>query len=237
MRPNTRLKSPSATSCMKRHSIDTGASDNRGGATRSDDVSASLASLGSSTPLGKSIEVILICCARENDTRLTTNCSLARILARVSFGSPGARLPMPTPTVAGLEPNTLENENGAAFTDPFLSLVVIHAMGRGMTVARSSLYRSAGFKTSKSNNIPIFQIEDWASRASGGFAHLDFISSRYRSAKIPRSRATKMPARPAAFPKLSCHGPADRGCRMLYRRGGTALESLADIARRAASNR
>src|SRR5580704_9919663 len=133
MRPSTRLKSPSATSCMKRHSIDTGASDNRGGATRSDDVSGSLASLGSSTPLGKSIEVILICCARENDTRLTTNCSLARILARVSFGSPGARLPMPTPTVAGSEPNTLKNENGAAFTDPFLSLVVIHAMGRGIT--------------------------------------------------------------------------------------------------------
>src|ERR1700738_740301 len=117
------------TSCMDVHSNDTGASLIRGTATGSDGVNASPASRDSARPFGNAIEVILICCASENGTRLTTNCSLARILARVSFGWPGDRLPIPTPTVAGSDPKTLKKENGAAFTSPQASRVVIHAIG------------------------------------------------------------------------------------------------------------
>src|SRR3979490_923091 len=139
MRPSTRLKLLKPTSCMNVHSIDTGASLIRGTATRSDAVSASPASLGSSTPFGNAIDVILICCAGGNGTELTPNFLLAGMLPRVSFGWPGDRLPIPTPTVAGSDPKTLKKENGAAFTSPDVSRVVIHAIGRGKTVASSSL--------------------------------------------------------------------------------------------------
>src|SRR5258705_13174267 len=64
----------------------------RGTSTRSDGARLSLASFASSTPFGNAIEVIRISCASENGTRLTTNCSLARMLARVSLGSRGALL-------------------------------------------------------------------------------------------------------------------------------------------------
>jgi hypothetical protein len=73
------------------------------------------------------------------------------MFARVSLGSPGPLLPMPTPTVAGSLPNTLKNENGAALMAPLESLVVIQAMGRGSTVASNSLYRSGGDISLKSN--------------------------------------------------------------------------------------
>src|SRR6266446_3777404 len=120
---------------------------------RSEGASRSPASFGSSTPFGNAIEVIRISCASANGTRLTTNSSLARMLARVSLGSRGPLLPMPIPTVAGSLPNTLKNENGAALMAPLASLVVIHAMGRGNTVAKSNLYRSGGVISLKSNCI------------------------------------------------------------------------------------
>jgi hypothetical protein len=60
---------------------------------------------------------------------------------------------MPIPTVAGSLPNTLKNENGAALMAPLASLVVIHAIGRGSTVANSNLYRSGGDISVKSNCI------------------------------------------------------------------------------------
>src|SRR5712691_9288812 len=125
----------------------------RGTSTLSDGARLSLASFASSTPLGNAIEVIRISCASENGTRLTTNCSLARMFARVFLGSRGALLPIPTPTVAGSLPKTLKNENGAALTAPLASLVVIHAIGRGSTVANSNLYRSGGDISLKSNCI------------------------------------------------------------------------------------
>jgi hypothetical protein len=40
---------------------------------------------------------------------------------------------------AGSDPKTLKKENGAAFTTPVASRVVIQAIGRGKTVASSSL--------------------------------------------------------------------------------------------------
>src|SRR5262245_30496055 len=137
--PSTRPKPPSAISCMKMHSIATGASAMRGTPTRIEDASDRPASFGSSRPLGNAIDVMRICSASANGTRLTTNCSLARILARVSFGSAGPLLPMPMPTVAGSLPNTLKNENGAALIAPAASRVVTQAIGRGKTVASSSL--------------------------------------------------------------------------------------------------
>jgi hypothetical protein len=73
------------------------------------------------------------------------------MFARVSLGSPGPLLPMPTPMVAGSLPKTLKKENGAALMAPLGSLVVIHAMGRGNTVASNSLYRSGGDISVKSN--------------------------------------------------------------------------------------
>jgi hypothetical protein len=73
------------------------------------------------------------------------------MFARVSLGSPGPLLPMPTPTVAGSLPKTLKKENGAALMAQLGSLVVIHAMGRGNTVASNSLYRSGGVISLKSN--------------------------------------------------------------------------------------
>src|SRR5262249_3010331 len=118
-----------------------------------DATSESPASPGSSTPLGKAIEVTRISCASENGTRLTTKCSVSRMFARVSFGSAGPLLPMPIPTVAGSLPNTLKKENGAAFTAPRASWVVTQAIGRGSTVASSSLYRSGASIASKSNCI------------------------------------------------------------------------------------
>jgi hypothetical protein len=45
------------------------------------------------------------------------------MFARVSLGSPGARLPIPKPTVAGSEPNTLKKEKGAALIAPLPSRV------------------------------------------------------------------------------------------------------------------
>src|SRR6516162_3708482 len=121
------------------HSIETGASAMRGTATRNEGTSDKPASFGSSTPLGNAIDVTRISCASANGTRLTTNCSLVRILARVSFGSAGPLLPMPMPTVAGSLPKTLKNENGAALIAPAASRVVTHAIGRGKTVASSNL--------------------------------------------------------------------------------------------------
>src|SRR5215469_10070887 len=137
--PSTRLKLPRAISCMKVHSIETGASAMRGTSTRVEGTSDSPASFGSSTPLGNAIDVTRICSASANGTRFTTNCSLLRILARVSFGSAGPLLPMPRPTVAGSLPNTLKNENGAALIWLAASRVVTHAIGRGKTVASSNL--------------------------------------------------------------------------------------------------
>src|SRR6516164_6959677 len=84
--PSTSPKPPSAISCMKVHSIETGACAMRGTSTRNEGTSDKPASFGSSTPLGNAIDVTRISCASANGTRLTTNCSLARILARVSFG-------------------------------------------------------------------------------------------------------------------------------------------------------
>jgi hypothetical protein len=45
----------------------------------------------------------------------------------------------------------LKKENGAALIAPLGSLVVIHAMGRGSTVANNNLYRSGGDISLKSN--------------------------------------------------------------------------------------
>src|SRR5215467_85590 len=149
--PSTTPKLPSAISCMNMHSIETGACAIRGTATRNEGASDSPASFGSSTPLGNAIDVTRISCASANGTRLTTNCSLVRILARVSFGSAGPLLPMPIPTVAGSLPKTLKNENGAALIAPAASRVVTHAIGRGKTVASSNLYRSRAPILSKSN--------------------------------------------------------------------------------------
>src|SRR5262245_14459543 len=137
--PSTRPKPPSAISCRKVHSIETGASAIRGTPTRIEGASDRPASFGSSTPLGNAIDVTRICSASTNGTRLTTNCSLLRILARVSLGSAGPLLPMPIPTVAGSLPKTLKNEKGAALMAPGASRVVTHAIGRGKTVASSSL--------------------------------------------------------------------------------------------------
>ena len=71
--------------------------------------------------MGNAIDVTRISSANANGTRLTTNCSLARILARVSFGSAGPLLPMPIPTVAGSLPKTLKNENGDRKTSRLIS--------------------------------------------------------------------------------------------------------------------
>src|ERR1700694_5529489 len=128
------------TSRMDVHSNDTGASLIRGTATRSDGVNASPASRDSSLPFGNAIEVVLICCASENRTRLTTNCSLARILARGSFGWPENRLPIPTPAVAGSDPKTFKKENGAAFTSPPAWRVGIHTIGFGQAGAGRCVY-------------------------------------------------------------------------------------------------
>ena len=51
----------------------------------------------------------------------------------------------------GSLPKTLKKENGAALMAPLGSLVVIHAIGRGSTVASNSLYRSGGDISLKSN--------------------------------------------------------------------------------------
>jgi len=79
-------------------------------------------------PFGKAIEVTRISDAIENRTRLTTNCSVSRMLARVSLGSRGTLLPMPTATTARSLGNTLKNENAAALIAPLASRDVIGAI-------------------------------------------------------------------------------------------------------------
>jgi hypothetical protein len=75
----------------------------------------------------------------ENGTKLTTNSSVARMLRRVSFGRVGdVLLPIPRPRVAGLDPNTLKNENGATLMLPSVSWLETQAIGRGRTVASIS---------------------------------------------------------------------------------------------------
>lgn len=50
----------------------------------------------------------------------------------VSFGVSRSLFPGAKATMGGLDPKTLKNEKGAALMRPSESIVVIHAMGRGV---------------------------------------------------------------------------------------------------------
>jgi hypothetical protein len=84
------------------------------------------------------VAVSFIASASASGTRLTTNSRRASMLASVSFGPP-LRLPTPTQTTGGWPPKQLKNENGAALTRPCASADTTQAIGRGTTVAVSSL--------------------------------------------------------------------------------------------------
>jgi hypothetical protein len=68
-----------------------------------------------------------------SSTRFTTNSCVRRMFRAVSFGTPGERSPGHRPTMGGESPSTLKKLNGAAFTRPSRSTVVVNAIGRGVT--------------------------------------------------------------------------------------------------------
>ena len=86
-------------------------------------------------PKARGAAVLTMASATEWFTRLTTNSPLVLILRAVSFGTPAALSPGAKASIAGLQPKTLKNENGAALTQLVSSIVVTHAIGRGVTNA------------------------------------------------------------------------------------------------------
>ena len=91
-----------------RHSIETGASARRGGATA---VLGSVASPSASTSEpGWSAAVPTIASSRSGVAMLTTNSPDRRMLRVVSLGAPPLRFSSPSTISAGFWPKTLKNE-------------------------------------------------------------------------------------------------------------------------------
>lgn len=116
-----------------RHSRAAGAWVMRGGFTRVDGVRVRSVFSISDWPCGKVAAVWTIWSTTVSSTRLMTSSWLERMFFAVSLGMPGDLFPGAMATMGGFEPKTLKKENGAALTMPFSSMVVIQAMGRGVT--------------------------------------------------------------------------------------------------------
>src|ERR1700733_11118337 len=147
--------------CIKRHSSETRLSAMRGVRIFSEGAGVSPASSNSLVLGSKSIAVTFIRSRLSSLTRLTTNSPCCRTLFPVSLRSLNERLRMAKATTGGASPNTLNNENGAAFgvlSSEFS--VETQAIGRGVTVELSSLYRNSGERTAKSNCILRLQMND-----------------------------------------------------------------------------
>ena len=77
-----------------------------------------------------------------SETMLTQKLPVASILLKLSFGSstPTLEGPDPKPIIGGLSCMPLKKEYGARLLRPSLSIVEIHAIGLGATIALNGLY-------------------------------------------------------------------------------------------------
>ena len=82
---------------------------------------------------------MFIASAIPSSTRLTTNSPAPAMLRVVSFGLLPGRCCSPSTISAGSSEKTLKKLKGAAFTTPSGDRLVTSAIGRGVTLAQSSL--------------------------------------------------------------------------------------------------
>src|SRR5580704_9451281 len=85
------------------------------------------------SPWGKSFEERLTSAARWATAALTTKSPVASTLASVSFFEPSLLRLGANTTIGGSAPKALKKLKGARFTRPSTSMLVTHAMGRGVT--------------------------------------------------------------------------------------------------------